>query len=64
MPARQAWRLPARGVLALAGLLDKTGGELAHLISDAATMQIIRWSLTLTLALTLTLTLTLTPPSP
>lgn len=27
-----------------AGLLDKTGGELAHLISDAATMQIIRWT--------------------
>ena len=47
MPARQAWRLLARGVLALAGLLDKTGGELAHLISDAATMQIIRWTLTL-----------------
>ena len=44
MPARQAWRLLARGVLALAGLLDKTGGELAHLISDAATMQIIRWT--------------------
>jgi len=27
-----------------AGLLDKTGGELSHLISDAATMQIIRWT--------------------
>ncbi|CAE6973464.1 icd [Symbiodinium sp. KB8] len=27
-----------------AGLLDKTGGELQHLISDAATMQIIRWT--------------------
>lgn len=27
-----------------AGLLEKTGGELAHLISDAATMQIIRWT--------------------
>ena len=27
-----------------AGLLDKCGGELAHLISDAATMQIIRWT--------------------
>merc|ERR1719506_9495 len=27
-----------------ARLLDKTGGELAHLISDAATMQIIRWT--------------------
>jgi len=27
-----------------AGLLDKVGGELPHLISDAATMQIIRWT--------------------
>merc|ERR1712151_664449 len=27
-----------------AGLLDKTGNELQHLISDAATMQIIRWT--------------------
>ena len=27
-----------------AGLLDHTGGELHHLISDAATMQIIRWT--------------------
>mmetsp|Transcript_149659 Transcript_149659/g.363499 ORF Transcript_149659/g.363499 Transcript_149659/m.363499 type:complete len:520 (+) Transcript_149659:110-1669(+) len=27
-----------------AGLLDKCGGELVHLISDAATMQIIRWT--------------------
>ena len=27
-----------------AGLLDLTGGELQHLISDAATMQIIRWT--------------------
>jgi len=27
-----------------AGLLDRTNGELAHLISDAATMQIIRWT--------------------
>lgn len=27
-----------------AGLLQKCGGELAHLISDAATMQIIRWT--------------------
>mmetsp|Transcript_23644 Transcript_23644/g.55123 ORF Transcript_23644/g.55123 Transcript_23644/m.55123 type:complete len:553 (-) Transcript_23644:194-1852(-) len=27
-----------------AGLLDRTGGELQHLISDAATMQIIRWT--------------------
>jgi len=27
-----------------AGLLDKCGGELIHLISDAATMQIIRWT--------------------
>lgn len=26
------------------GLLDKCGGELQHLISDAATMQIIRWT--------------------
>ena len=27
-----------------AGLLDSCGGELQHLISDAATMQIIRWT--------------------
>jgi hypothetical protein len=27
-----------------AGLLATTGGELQHLISDAATMQIIRWT--------------------
>ena len=27
-----------------AGLLEATGGELQHLISDAATMQIIRWT--------------------
>jgi isocitrate dehydrogenase len=27
-----------------AGILDKCGGELQHLISDAATMQIIRWT--------------------
>merc|ERR1711937_822573 len=27
-----------------AGLLKNTGGELAHLISDAATMQILRWA--------------------
>jgi len=27
-----------------AGLLDSTGGELQHLISDAATMQLIRWT--------------------
>lgn len=26
-----------------AGLLDKTGGELQHLISDAASMQLLRW---------------------
>mmetsp|Transcript_47556 Transcript_47556/g.146471 ORF Transcript_47556/g.146471 Transcript_47556/m.146471 type:complete len:524 (-) Transcript_47556:122-1693(-) len=26
------------------GLLDKCGGDLVHLISDAATMQIIRWT--------------------
>eukprot|EP00397_Hematodinium_sp_SG-2012_P035005 GEMP01037602.1.p1 GENE.GEMP01037602.1~~GEMP01037602.1.p1 ORF type:complete len:496 (+),score=110.36 GEMP01037602.1:36-1490(+) len=26
------------------GLLDRTNGKLAHLISDAATMQIIRWT--------------------
>ena len=26
------------------GLLENTGGELQHLISDAATMQIIRWT--------------------
>jgi isocitrate dehydrogenase len=29
---------------AAAGLLDKCGGELQHLISDAATMQLIRWT--------------------
>ena len=27
-----------------AGLLDNCGGELQHLISDAATMQILRWT--------------------
>ena len=27
-----------------AGMLESTGGELQHLISDAATMQIIRWT--------------------
>lgn len=27
-----------------AGLLERTGGDLQHLISDAATMQIIRWT--------------------
>lgn len=27
-----------------AGLLDTTGGDLQHLISDAATMQLIRWT--------------------
>lgn len=27
-----------------AGLLEKCGGELQHLISDAATMQLIRWT--------------------
>jgi len=27
-----------------AGLLDRSGGDLQHLISDAATMQIIRWT--------------------
>merc|ERR1712127_282198 len=26
------------------GLLDKSGGKLQHLISDAATMQLIRWT--------------------
>jgi len=26
------------------GLLERSGGELQHLISDAATMQIIRWT--------------------
>lgn len=26
------------------GLLDRSGGELRHLISDAATMQLIRWT--------------------
>ena len=31
-------------ILTMAGLLDKCGGELAHLISDATTMQIIRWT--------------------
>lgn len=29
---------------ATAGLLSRSGGELPHLISDAATMQIIRWT--------------------
>lgn len=29
---------------AVKGLLDGTGGDLQHLISDAATMQIIRWT--------------------
>jgi isocitrate dehydrogenase len=27
-----------------AGLLERCGGELSHLISDAATMQLIRWT--------------------
>lgn len=27
-----------------AGLLERSGGKLQHLISDAATMQIIRWT--------------------
>jgi len=27
-----------------AGLLEKTNGELQHLISDAATMQLVRWT--------------------
>ena len=27
-----------------AGLLDRSGGDLQHLISDAATMQLIRWT--------------------
>lgn len=27
-----------------AGLLERSGGELQHLISDAATMQLIRWT--------------------
>lgn len=27
-----------------AGLLDRSNGELQHLISDAATMQLIRWT--------------------
>lgn len=27
-----------------AGLLETTGGELCHLISDAATMQLVRWT--------------------
>merc|ERR1719329_1487573 len=27
-----------------AGLLERSGGDLQHLISDAATMQIIRWT--------------------
>merc|ERR1719224_156495 len=27
-----------------AGILDRCGGDLQHLISDAATMQIIRWT--------------------
>ena len=30
--------------LKAAGLLDKSGGDLQHLISDNATMQIIRWT--------------------
>lgn len=34
------WKEKFRG----AGLLDTCGGELQHLISDAATMQIIRWT--------------------
>jgi isocitrate dehydrogenase len=33
-----------RAHFAAAGLLKHTGGELPHLISDAATMQIIRWT--------------------
>lgn len=33
-----------RSDFAAAGLLDKCGGELNHLISDAATMQLIRWT--------------------
>lgn len=33
-----------RSKFAAKGLLDGTGGELQHLISDAATMQIIRWT--------------------
>ncbi len=27
-----------------AGLLERSGGDLQHLISDAATMQLIRWT--------------------
>merc|ERR1719201_855706 len=27
-----------------AGLLDRCGGDLQHMISDAATMQILKWS--------------------
>ena len=26
------------------GLLERSGGDLQHLISDAATMQLIRWT--------------------
>ena len=33
-----------KAAYAEAGLLEKCGGELQHLISDAATMQIIRWT--------------------
>merc|ERR1719293_89173 len=33
-----------KGKFKAAGLLDKMGGDLQHLISDAATMQIIRWT--------------------
>ena len=33
-----------RSAYRAAGLLDACGGELQHLISDAATMQIIRWT--------------------
>jgi isocitrate dehydrogenase len=33
-----------KGRFAKAGLLDGTGGELQHLISDAATMQIVKWT--------------------
>jgi hypothetical protein len=31
-------------LLSQAGLLERSGGELTHLISDAATMQLIRWT--------------------
>ena len=37
-----AGAMPAEG--GLSWLLDGCGGELTHLISDAATMQIIRWT--------------------